>query len=192
MDSEKEFQEKMRRLGTMVGELDQVPGSGSKVATRELVQLLMEIHRSGLERIMDLVSESGREPAGATVDKLGQDPIVRNLLLLYSLHPDNLETRVLQALDTLRGRLRKLDSRVELVNLQDGDVQLRVHISGHARGSMVKDLRSIVEGGIYDLAPDVASLTILGLEEEASAGFVPLESLLKHAPAAKEAQDACC
>ena len=54
---------------------------------------------------------------------------------------------------------------------------------------MLKDLRSIVQGGIYDLAPDVTSLTILGLEEEA--GFVPLESLLKHAPAAKEAQDAC-
>ena len=192
MDSEKEFQEKMRRLGTLVGELDQLPGAGSKVA---LVQLLMEVHRSALERIMELIFESGREagaPGRIMIDKLGQDPIVRNLLLLYSLHPDNLETRVLQALDTLRARLRKLDSRVELVNLQEGEVQLRVHTSGHARGSMVKDLRSIVEGGIYDLAPDVASLTILGLEEEASSGFVPLESLLKHAPAAKEAQDACC
>jgi hypothetical protein len=185
----------MRRLGTLVGELDQVPGSGSKVAARELVQLLMEVHRSALERIMELVFESGREagaPGGAMIDKLGQDPIVRNLLLLYSLHPDNLETRVLQALDALRGRLRKLDSRVELVNLQDGDVQLRVHTSGHARGSMVKDLRSIVVGGIYDLAPDVASLTILGLEEETSSGFVPLESLRKHSPAVKEAQDARC
>jgi len=186
VDSEKEFQEKMRRLGTLVGELDQLPGAGSKV---ELVQLLMDVHRSALERIMELVSESGSEPAGATVDKLGQDPIVRNLLLLYSLHPDNLETRVLQAIDALRTPLRKLDSRVELTNLQGGDVQLRVHTSGHARGSMLKDLRSIVQGGIYDLAPDVTSLTILGLEEEA--GFVPLESLLKHAPAAKEAQDAC-
>jgi len=195
VDSEKEFQEKMRRLGTLVGELDQVPGAGSRVAARELVQLLMEVHRSALERIMELVFESGREPGapgGAMIDKLGQDPIVRNLLLLYSLHPDNLETRVLQALDALRGRLRKLDSRVELVNLQDGDVQLRVHTSGHARGSTIKDLRSIVEGGIYDLAPDVTSLTILGLEEESSSGFVPLESLLKHSPAAKEAQDACC
>ena len=194
MDREKEFQEKMRQLGTLVGELDQLPGGGSKIAARELVQLLMEVHRLGLERIMDVVFDSGGEPGavGAMIHKLGQDPIVRNLLLLYSLHPDNLETRVLQALDALRGRLRKLDSRVELVHLQEGEVQLRVHTSGHARGSMVKDLRSIVEGGIYDFAPDVASLTILGLEEGASSGFVPLESLLKHSPAAKEAQDAYC
>jgi hypothetical protein len=183
VDSEKEFQEKMRRLGTLVGELDQVPGGGSKVAARELVQLLMEVHRSGLERIMELVFESGRElgaPGRVLIDNLGQDPIVCNLLLLYSLHPDSLETRVSHALDALRGRLRKLDSRVELVHLQEGDVQLRVHTSGHARGSTIKELRSIVEGGIYDLAPDVASLTILGLEDESSSGFVPLESLVKH------------
>jgi hypothetical protein len=187
VDSEKEFQEKMRRLGTLVGELDQVPGGGSKVATRELVQLLMEVHRSGLERIMELVFESGGEtgrepgtPGGAVIDRFGQDPIVRNLLLLYSLHPDDLETRVARALDSVRARLRKFDSRVELVSLHEGAVQLRLHTSGHARGSTIKDLRSIVEGGIYDLAPDLTSLTILAPEEESSSGFVPLQNLLIH------------
>jgi len=184
VDSEKEFQEKMRQLGTLVGELDQVPGGGSKVAARELVQLLMEVHRTGLERIMELVYQSGGE-GGAIIDSFGQDPIVRNLLLLYSLHPDDLETRVVRALDTVRARLRKFDSRVELVSLHDGAVQLRLHISGHARGSTIKDLRSIVEGGIYDLAPDLTSLTILAPEEESSSGFVPLQNLLmSHAPVA--------
>ena len=121
MDSEKEFQEKMRRLGALVGELDQMPGGGSKVAARELVQLLMEVHRSGLERIMELVSESEAGAPGAVIiDRLGQDPIVRNLLLLYSLHPDDLETRVVRGLDAARARLRKFDRRVELVSLHEG------------------------------------------------------------------------
>jgi hypothetical protein len=183
VDSEKEFQEKMRRLGTMVGEIDQVPGGGSKVAARELVQLLMEVHRTGLERIMELIFQAGGESGasgGVIIDRLGQDPIVRNLLLLYSLHPDDLETRVLRALDVARARLRKFDSRVELVSLHEGAVQLRILTSGHTRGSTIKDLRSIVEGAIYDLAPDVTSLTILAPEEESSSGFVPLQSLLKH------------
>ena len=181
MDTEKEFQEKMRRLGTLVGEIDQVPGGGSKVAARELVQLLMEVHRAGLERIMELVFQTGSESGtsgGAIIDRLGQDPIVRNLLLLYSLHPDDLETRVVRALDTVRARLRKFDSRVELVSLHEGAVQLRLHTSGHGCGSTTKDLRSIVEGGIYDLAPDLTSLTILASEEESSSGFVPLQNLL--------------
>ncbi len=178
MDSEKEFQEKMRKLGTLVGELDQMPGGGSKVATRELVQLLMEVHRTGLERIMELVFDGGKEQAGtAAINKLGQDPIVRNLLLLYSLHPDDLETRVRQALEAVRGRLRKVDREVKLVSIQDGAVQLQVQTTRHAHASKIKDLRSIVEGSVYDLAPDVASLTILGLEEDSS-GFVPLDTLL--------------
>jgi hypothetical protein len=184
VDSEKEFQEKMRQLGTLVGEIDQVPGGGSKVAVRELVQLLMEVHRTGLERIMELVFQAGTGASSAAIiDRLGQDPIVRNLLLLYSLHPDDLETRVLRALDVARARLRKLDGRVDLVSLHEGAVQLRLHTSGHSRGSTIKDLRAIVEGAIYDLAPDVTSLTILAPEEESSSGFVPLQSLLKHSMA---------
>jgi hypothetical protein len=187
VDSEKEFQEKMRQLGTLVGELDQLPGGSSKVAARELVQLLMEVHRTGLQRMMELVFASGGE-AGTTgaaiIDRFGQDAIVRNLLLLYSLHPDDVETRVVRALDTVRARLRKFDCRLELVSLHEGAAQLRLHTSGHARGTTIKDLRSIVEGGIYDLAPDLISLTILAPEEESSSGFVPLQNLLKHSIAA--------
>ena len=181
MDSEKEFQEKMRRLGALVGELDQGPGGGSKVAARELVQLLMEVHRAGLERIMELVIESGRHPgapSGEIIDRFGDDPIVRSLLLLYSLHPDDMETRVVRALNGIRPRLRKFDSRVELVSIHEGAVQLRLHTSGHPHGSTIKDLRAIVEGAIYDLAPDLMSLTILAPEERSSSGFVPLQSLL--------------
>src|ERR1700760_2300242 len=128
----------MRRLGTLVGEIDQVPAGGSKVAARELVQLLMEVHRSGLERILELIFQTGNESGmsgGAIIDRLGQDPIVRNLLLLYSLHPDDLETRVLKALDTVSSRLRKFDSKVELIGLRDGVVQVQLRTSGHAHGS---------------------------------------------------------
>jgi hypothetical protein len=176
--SEKEFQQKVRQLGTLVGELDQLQNSGAKVAARELVQLLMEVHGTGLERIMELIFESGA--AGeAIIGRLGQDPIVRNLLLLYSLHPEDLENRLLRAIDTMGSRLRKFDCKVELISLREGAVQLQLHTSGHTHGSAAKNLRSIVEEGVYDHAPDLASLTILGLEDEDVSGFVPLDSLLQ-------------
>jgi hypothetical protein len=177
--NEKEFQEKIRQLGILVGELDQMPGSGLKVAARELVQLLMEVHSVGLERMMELVFESVA-PGEPIIRKFGQDPIVRNLLLLYSLHPDDLETRISKALDTVGARLRKFDSKVELVSIDEAAVQLRLHTSGHACGSTTKNLQSIVEEGIYDLAPDLTSLKILGLDDEGTSGFVPLEKLLNH------------
>ena len=124
MANEKEFQQKIRQLGSLVGELDQIPGGGSRVAARELVQLLMEVHGTALERIMELVFESGAG-GGAMIDKLAQDQIVGNLLLLYSLHPDDLETRVAKALDEVRPRLRKFDCSVERVEVRDGVVELQ-------------------------------------------------------------------
>jgi Fe-S cluster biogenesis protein NfuA len=181
--SEQEFQEKIRQLGTLVGELNDAPESSSKVAAREMVQLLMEVHGAGLARIMELVFELG-EHGEAIINRIGQDPIARNLLLLYSLHPDDLETRILKALDEAKTRLRKYNTDVEVVSIQDGAVQLRLMTSGHACGSTTKTLQSIVEESIYELAPDLTSLLILGSADESASGFVPLENLLKHSFAA--------
>jgi len=132
---------------------------------------------------MEIVLESGLS-GDALIGKLGQDPIVRNLLLLYSLHPDDMETRVLKALDTAGTRLRKFDTQVELVSIQDGAIQVRLLTSGHACGSTTKNLQVIVEECIYDLAPDLTSLAIHAPEDEPSSGFVPLETLLKYPAAA--------
>ncbi len=183
MASEKEFQEKIRQLGTLVSELNEAPEGGSKVAAREMVQLLMEVHGAGLERIMELVFESG-EQGEAIIHRLGQDPIARNLLLLYSLHPDDMETRILKALDEAKARLRKHNTDVEVISIHDGAVQLRLLTSSHACGSTTKTLQSIVEESIYELAPDLTSLAILGSEDDSASGFVPLENLLKHSFAA--------
>lgn len=185
---EREFQEKIRRLGTLVGELDQMPGGGSKVAVRELIQLLMEVHGTGLERIMEIVFDAGGEASGeAMIRRLGDDPVVRSLLLLYSLHPDDMETRIVKALENASVRLRKFDSTVELVDVRDGAVRLRLHTSGHACGSTTKNLQAIVEESVYDMAPDLSSLEVLGRDESAD-GFVPLEKLMRHTLPARVAQ----
>jgi hypothetical protein len=177
------FQEKIQRLGALVGELESIPGSGGSVAARELVQLLMDVHGAGIERIMEIIDESGT--AGeAIIARAGRDPMVRHLLLLYSLHPDDLETRVLRALDAARQRLRKLNSEVELVEIRNGAVRVRISASGHACGSNGNAVQSIVEECIYDQAPDLTSLEILSAEEAPSSGFVSLDSLMKSASAA--------
>ena len=69
---------------------------------------------------------------------------------------------------------------MELVGIHDGAVRLRLHTSSHGCGSTAKNLQSIVEESIYDLAPDMTSLRFSDLDDERSSGFVPLESLLRH------------
>lgn len=181
MDHKESFQQKIRRLGTLAGELEATPDTGSGTRARELVQLLMEVHGAGLERLMEIIDESGA-PGEAIIARAGREPIVRHLLLLYSLHPDALETRVLKALDDAAPRLRKLNSEVELLGISEGAVQVRVSTSGHACGSTGKTVQSIVEECIYDQAPDLTSLEVLGQEDAPSSGFVSLESLIKDLP----------
>ena len=173
------FHGKIRQLGSLVGELDSAKNDRSSAATRELVQLLMEVHGTALERMMEIIFESGTL-GEAIIQKAGEDPIVRHLLLLYSLHPEDMESRILTALAGTESRLRKLNSEAELVSIRDGAVQVRVCTSGHACGSTAKTVKALVEECIYDMAPDLVSLEILSPEDEVSSGFVSIESLLKH------------
>jgi Fe-S cluster biogenesis protein NfuA len=178
--NDEEFLEQIRQLGKLVAQFDQLPNSAAKVAGKEIIQLLMDVHGRGLERAMELVFDSGNSAPGI-IDKLGQDSIVGNLLLLYSLHPDGLEARVQKAVERMRPRLRKLACAVELEDVNEGTVRVRLTASAHSCGSSTQDLRSIVEDSMYEFAPDVISLEILGLEEPTPVGFVTLESLLgKH------------
>ncbi|MEA2543797.1 MAG: hypothetical protein QOH35_5163 [Acidobacteriaceae bacterium] len=181
-----EFQQRVQQLGKLIAELEQMSDSPLKVATGELVHLLMEVHSAGIERMMEIVFDSNAS-GQQTIDKLGNDPIVRSLLLLYSLHPEDLQTRVQKSLDTLRSRLRKLNYGIELLQVDCGTVRVQMESSGHACGSTIENVRSMVEEGIYEYAPDVTSLAISGLEGQPSSGFVSLESLagsrIAHAPA---------
>ena len=177
MANDSEFQEQVRQLGQLVAQFDELPDGATKAAARDLVQLLMDVHGRGLERVMEIVFDSG-DSGPRIIDKLGQDSIVGNLLLLYSLHPDGLEARIHSALDRIRPRLRKLACTIELESVREGAVQVRLATSGHSCGSSTKDLRLIVEDGMFEFAPDVTSLEILGLEEPTPVGFVTLESLL--------------
>ena len=141
-----EFQQRVQQLGKLIAELEQMPDSPLKVATGELVQLLMEVHGTGIERMMEIVFDS--QGTGAeTIDKLGNDTVVRSLLLLYSLHPENLQTRVHKSLDALRPRLRKLNYTIEFISVEEGAVQLRIESSGHACGSTTENVRSHGRGG---------------------------------------------
>lgn len=179
MANDGEFREQVRELGKLIAQFDQLPESPQKTAGRELVQLLMDVHGAGLERMMEIVFDSGA-PGAETIDKLGSDSVAGSLLLLYSLHPDDLETRVRKAVERLTPRMRKLACTAELVRFEEGVAEVRLTKAGHSRGSSAKELRAMVEDGVYEFAPDIVSLEIQGLAEPSASGFVALENLLGH------------
>ena len=177
MAEDKDFQAKIQRLGELVRDLENIADPESRAGAKTQVQLQLDLHAVGLERVVEIIAGSG-EAGERTIDDLGRDPLVSSLLVLYGLHPLDMESRVLQAVEKLQPRVRKGGGEVELLGFEGGVVRLRIQVSGHACGSTGRTLKSMVEEALYEAAPDMNALLIEGLEQESgAAGFVPLGKL---------------
>jgi Fe-S cluster biogenesis protein NfuA len=174
---DKEFRERVQRIGGLVQEIEAIADPAGRSSTRQLVQSLMELHGAALEHALELVAEAG-EPGMSIIDRLGRDPLVSSILVLYGLHPEDLDSRVLKALERVKPQLRKQGCEVELLDLSDGVVRLHVRIGEHTCGSTAKTVQTTLEEAIYDAAPDLVSLTIEGLEGKPASGFVSLDKLM--------------
>ena len=163
--NDREFRKRMGRIETLIQEIERFPDAGARAHTREIVQTLLDLHGAGLERILEHLAAAG-DTGLAMIDSLARDELVGSLLLLYGLHPLDVETRVRQALDRVRPYVRSQGGHVELVGTVGGVVRLRLH----ARSSSAAALRSAVEEAIYAKAPDVA-----GVEVEALPNGPPAE-----------------
>ena len=181
MSNEKEFQQRVQRIGALVQEIEGIADPAVRASTTQLVQLIMEFHGTGLDRAMEILADAG-ESGMTLIDKLGRDPMVSSLLVLYGLHPESLETRVSKAIDRLATKLRRDGAVVELLPITDGAVSIRVTPGEHACGSTTKALLAEVEDAVYEAAPDITSLTVEGLDGKPADGFVSLSNLMTARP----------
>jgi Fe-S cluster biogenesis protein NfuA len=172
----RDFQDDMQRIGGLVQQIDSIADPAVRAATRDLVQSLMDLHGAALEKALDIVAEAG-EPGMDIIGRLGRDSLVSSVLILYGLHPEDLETRVAKAVDRIRPQLRKQGCEVELLGVNEGAIRLRVQTGSHTCGSTAKTVQATLEGAVYDAAPDMSSLVIEGFEEKPSSGFVSLDKL---------------
>jgi Fe-S cluster biogenesis protein NfuA len=177
MPDDKDFQTKVQRIGELVAGLENIADAESRASAKALVQLLLDLHGTGLERVMEVVAKNG-ESGQRTIDDLGRDPLVSSLLVLYGLHPLDLESRVAEAVEKVQPKVRKGGGELNLLSNEGGVVRLQLQVTGHACGSTGKTLKTIVEDALYEAAPDLNQLLIEGLEEQSSSsGFVPLGKL---------------
>jgi Fe-S cluster biogenesis protein NfuA len=174
---EKDFQQRVQKIGGLVHDLETIADPAVRAAAKELVQLLMDLHGTGLERILEIVFQSG-ESGSRIIDDLGQDQLVSSLLVLYGLHPDELQTRVERKLGQIVSKLHKIGAEAKLVSVSGGDVRVRVRVDGHGCGSTSRTVQATVEEALYEAAPDMTSLVVEGLEEPADSGFIAIEKLL--------------
>lgn len=167
----------MQRIEELLQQIEAAADPSMRSSAVELVQLLMELHGSGIARMLEIVLQTGA--AGTDVVKrFSRDELVGQLLMLYNLHPVELETRVKQALDKVRPMLKSHGGDVELLGIEDGVVRLRLDGSCHGCPSSSATLTNAIEAAIYEAAADIAGLDVVGVADELPrSGFVPLAAI---------------
>jgi Fe-S cluster biogenesis protein NfuA/nitrite reductase/ring-hydroxylating ferredoxin subunit len=165
-------------LERLVQEIDALPPGRARDSAVEIVQELMDLHGSGLERMLELIhgsSQSGQP----LIDRLAEDPAVSGLLLLHDLHPAPLEERVNQALASVRPYLGTHGGNVELLGLNGGVAHLRLEGSCHGCASSAVTLKLAIEQALNEAAPDLNGIDVEGVVENRPrampAGFIPLQ-----------------
>lgn len=178
MAQDKALQKQMQRIGEMVEHLESAADPNMRAMAKELVESLMALHGAALERMLQMVSEAG-EHGETIIRNCGHDELVSSLLLLYGLHPEDLEARVARALERSRGYLESHAASAELVSIgEGGTVRVKLAIKPNGCGSTGATVKRTLEATLQDAAPDASSIVV----EETSAWlprneFVPVARL---------------
>jgi Fe-S cluster biogenesis protein NfuA len=159
---EQEFQERMAGIESLLADVLRLPDPAARANVQQIVQGLLDLHGAALERIVDSVAGLG-QAGSALLDGLARDDLVGNVLLLYGLHPLDLESRVREALDNVRPLLRSHGSDVELLRVAGNAVRLRVQGGCDSCVSSAQTLKTAIEDAIFSKAPDVDNVEIEGL-----------------------------
>lgn len=166
--------EAIERIEELVRKIESLPDPEVRATAVSLVQALMDFHGAALDRMMEIVAAHG-ENGYSIFDQFSADEVVSNFLLLYGQHPLPLETRVANALESVRPHLASHGGGVELLGINEGKVQLRLHGTCKGCPSSAETLKQAIESAIYSAAPDVVAIEAEGAVEPAPpAGLVQI------------------
>jgi Fe-S cluster biogenesis protein NfuA/nitrite reductase/ring-hydroxylating ferredoxin subunit len=160
----------LRATGDRIQSLLDAASAGGAVArerAEELVRLVVDLYGAGLERLLEIVHESGRLD-DELLDRLTADDLVASLLAVHGLHPDGVAGRVARALDGVRPYLGSHGGDVQLLDVtDDGLVRLRMLGSCDGCPSSSVTLTLAVETAVREAAPEVRGIEV---EEPVAAG----------------------
>jgi Fe-S cluster biogenesis protein NfuA len=144
------------RVEKLAARLESAGDPETRATALELVQSVIELHAAALERMLQSLS---RTPEGEqALAEAVEDDLVAAMLLLHSLHPDDIETRVLRGIEKVRPYLKSHGGDVELAGVRDGIVRLRLHGSCGSCPSSSITLKSAVEDALFEAAPDIVEI----------------------------------
>lgn len=157
------IQERVTRIETLLGEIESLADPNARAKTAEVVGLLLELYGEGLARVMEMVAQ-GNE-SGRIFGALAEDELVSHLLLLHGLHPLDVKTRVVRALEEVRPYLQSHGGNVELLGVEEGVARLRLQGSCSGCPSSTMTLKLAIEEAVLTAAPELEGIEAEGVTE---------------------------
>jgi Fe-S cluster biogenesis protein NfuA/nitrite reductase/ring-hydroxylating ferredoxin subunit len=152
------------RVQELTDQLEEVQDFQARAVADELVAAIIALYGEGLERIFAALDDDVR-------DRLSEDGVVASLMLIHGLYPIDLETRVLEALDSVRPYMESHGGDVELVSISDGVARMR--LVGHCEGCPASEatLELAIKKALEETAPDLEGLEVEGVTKPQPATF---------------------
>ncbi len=112
----------------------------------------MDFYGAGLARILHLLSSAAGEPSAGLLG----DELVASLLVLHDLHPEDRDTRIARALDSVR------EHALDVVGFDEesGTLSLRARESGGCGCGSGTGAREAAEEALACFAPEVRAVDV--------------------------------
>ena len=156
------------RLQQLLAELERLPYPGARELIRDCMEAVLGFYGAGLKQILKVVSEDGAEGRKVFRDLI-RDDVVKGLLLIHDLHPLDLETRLLEALDKVRPYLKSHGGNVELISLENDVARLRLQGTCQSCASSSVTLELAIRHAIEQACPDLVHFEVEGVAQDKSA-----------------------
>ena len=157
------LQERVARMETLLEEIETLADPNARSKAAEVVGVLLELYGEGLARIMEVVAQG--EEGERTFEVLAGDELVSHLLLLHGLHPLDVESRVVRALEEVRPYLQSHGGNVELLGIEGGVARVRLQGSCDGCPSSTVTLKLAIEEAVLKAAPDLERIEAEGVAE---------------------------
>ncbi len=163
------------QLEALMQEIEAAPDNRERQRLFGLIQPVVELHREALERVIEIVRQSGGQHV---IDKFANDELLGDLLRGYELIPsEEIEKRVQLALEKARPMLQGHGGDVELVEMRGRVAVIQLTGSCHGCASSLITLTRGVEATLFEHVPDLRGVEVVGVTTPAlptGAKWLPL------------------
>ncbi|MEE8077208.1 MAG: NifU family protein [Candidatus Binatia bacterium] len=149
------------RLDVLIQEMESLPDPVAREKAMAFLQATLVLYGEALKKMLQVLqsSPSGKE----TLAAMTQDEVVRTVLRIHDLIPDDLETRVIGGLDKIRPYLQSHGGEVEFLGVENGVAKLRLVGSCHTCPSSTATLKLGIEKALHEAAPDLVGIEVEGV-----------------------------